>query len=443
MISLRQHQIDGDKFIMEGQHLGSLLWHGMGLGKTLTSLHSTRKLLAMQRAKGVMNPKFMVVIPKSASPTWQAECMTNAADLYKDMLLIPYSQLNKAMKLINYYDIRVVILDESQKLKTPKTNRGTDMSNMLKSLGDSTGGFKNGKFIMLSGTPMENSAAEIYTSWAILAAPNVHEAAIRLLDEKRYDKWGKTFAQRKEVHWKKHNGQEKSGATYEGIANPELLQELLAPIVHYRRVEDCIDLPEKQEIHIDLKLPDDKLLDDANIEEPEAYMALLEKLARAKTPHLLNWIADFMAGGKEQLVVFSNYRFPLQELYEKYPSQTVLITGEQTGDERKANITAFQTGKKRIIGLTYKAGAESLNLQNAHTTLYHGFPWHKAAVHQAMARTYRSGQKNFTLHYFMMSGQNDIRIRNLVEMKGHATQILEEQLLKENTGQEISLDNFI
>lgn len=447
MKTLRKHQLEGKDFIHKGQYLGVLLYHGMGLGKTLTTLSYVREKLAELRSKGVRNPKFIVVVPKSATITWQAECQAEAPDLVRDMIIVPYSQLNKAPKLIMYHDVRIVVLDESHKVKTPDTNRARDLAAMFAHLDASPGKFKYGKVIFLSGTPMENHAGEIYTTWAVCASPSAQEASLRLLDEKRYEKWGQTFAQRKEKHWKE-GGREKKGSTWEGIANADYLKQLLDPIVHYKRVSDCLDLPDKLEFIIDLNLPDDKLLKDANLEEPEAYMALLERLARAKTPYLLSWVDDFLKNGKEQLVVFATYKFPVQELQEKFPHQVVLVTGEQSTDERNANIQAFQQGKKRVIALTYKAGSDSLNLQNAHFSIYMGYPWHQASIDQAMARTFRSGQTETTRHYFMMSGYNDMRIKNLVKLKGDATKTLEdhlhaadkERLEKE---EEISLDFFL
>lgn len=445
-IVLRKHQVDAVNFIENSKHLGVLLWHGMGLGKTISSLTYTRNRLSTLRKEGINNPKFMVIIPKSAISTWQDECRKETPDLYKDMLLIPYSQLNKAPKLIQYYDIRIIIMDESHYIKSPETNRAKDLSEMFLSLHKSPHAFNKGKVILLSGTPMLNSAAELYTSWAILSSPNALEASIRVLGQEgeRYAKWTQTFAQKKETSWKKRNGEEKRGSNYEGVANSEMLKELLSPVVHYRRVSDCIDLPDKQETHIDLNLPDDKLLKDADIEEPEAYMALLERLSRAKTPHAIEWIKEFLHSSEDQLVLFSSYKFPIQEIFHRFVGKVVLVTGEETGAERKMNIEAFQKGKKRIIAMTYRAGAESLNLQNSCKALYLGFPWHDAAIKQAMARIYRQGQKNFTNHYFLFSGFNDKRILSLVRAKGQATSILEDALVNvDSVYTEKSLDFYI
>lgn len=439
MIIPRSYQLEGKQFIEKNKHLGTLLWWGLGLGKTLVSLWSIRDQLARLRAQGVASPKFLVIMPKSAITTWQVECQTNTPDLYRDMIMIPYSQLNKAPRLIMYYDIRIIVMDESHYIKSADTNRAKDLSAMLSHLDSSTGKFKNGKIIMLSGTPMLNSAAEFYTTWAILASPNCGEAATRLLDEKRYERWTKSFAMEKEKRWKTRGG-EKKGSMFEGVQNVEMLQELLGPITSYKRVADCIDLPEKQETHINLDLPDDKLLKDANIEEPENYMELLEKLSRAKTPHAIEWVKEFLHNGQEQLVIFSSYKFPIQEIRDRFPNVVVMVTGEENSNDRKSNIEAFQAKKKRIICLTYGAGAESLNLQNAHVALYLGWPWTDGKLKQAMGRIYRSGQKNFTLHFFLTSGFNDSRILTIVRNKEEATNEVEEAMMKRNV---IQVDDYI
>jgi superfamily II DNA or RNA helicase len=245
-----------------------------------------------------------------------------------------------------------------------------------------------------------------------------------------------SFAKQKEMKWEGYDPKRKkkvtkSGSRWEGVDNEDMLQQLLAPFVHFRRVEDCIDLPEKQEIPIDLGLPDDRLLKDANIEEPEAYMALLERLARAKTPHMLDWVEDFLQGTQEQLVVFAMYRFPIEELAEKYPKHVRLITGAEKGADRAQNLADFQQGKFRILAMTYKAGSESLNCQNAHKALYHGYPWTDGTLQQAMARIYRSGQQKKTMHYFLTSGENDMRILDLVLSKADATNKVQALLLNE------------
>jgi SNF2 family DNA or RNA helicase len=443
IIKPRRHQSELMQFHKSSKMMGTLAWHGMGLGKTLSTLWLARDHLAMLRKQGIKAPKFMVIVPKSAVPTWKVECHNQTPDLLTSMVIYPYSQLHNAVKSLKYMDVRMLVFDESHYLKSPATNRVEKLSDLLSEMSKINGKFENGKIIMLTGTPMPNAATELYTSWVICTSPNIEEASKRLRDPVRFDNWKRTFSKQKQITWTKGKGNRKTtrkSNRWEGVANEDKLQQLLAPFVHYKRVEDCLDLPDKQEIPIDLGLPDDKLLEDANIEEPEAYMALLERLARAKTPYMMEWVDDYLHAGDQQLLVFAQYRFPLEEMRERFPSHVRLITGAETAEDRAKNLSDFKAGKFRVLGMTFKCGSESLNLQNAFVSLYHGYPWTDGAVKQAMARTHRSGQARKTLHYFLTSGQNDQKILALVRAKEEATTKVEDLLLKEP---KLTLDTLI
>lgn len=450
MIIPRQHQAEAMRFFKTSPMLGGLLWHGMGLGKTLSALWLGRDHIGALKASGNASiPKVLVFCPKSAVTTWKVECHKNVPSLSRDLVIYPFSQLHNAIKSIKYMDVRFIILDESHYIKSPETNRVEALAEFLKELTKLNGKFQHGRILLLTGTPMPNSAAELYTSWAMCCAPDLNTAADRLLDKGRYENWKTSFSKKKETTFQKYDSRQrrkvtKTGSRYEGVANEDKLQQLLAPFVHFRRVEDCIDLPDKQEIPIDLGLPDDRLLKDANIEEPEAYMALLERLARAKTPHMIDWVQDFLdSDPMEQLVVFAQYRFPIEELREKFPKHVRLITGAETQADRAQNLSDFQTGKFRILAMTFKAGSESLNCQNARYSLYHGYPWTDGTLQQAMARTYRSGQTRKTMHYFLTSGYNDMRILDLVLGKAKATATVQTLLIEEKEIKITALDSLL
>lgn len=439
----RRHQAELIEFHKKSKMMGTLAWHGMGLGKTLSTLWIARDHLAKLRNEGVKSPKLMIILPKSAIPTWKVECHSKTPDLLSSMILYPYSQLHNAIKALKYSNVRMLVFDESHYLKSPDTNRVRTLSDFLIELEKCSGQFHKGRILMLSGTPMLNNALELYTSWAICTSSSLSDASKKIIDQVRIDNWRQIFSKKKEITFKKGKGPKQKTVKrnkWEGVTNEDKLQKLLAPFVHYRRVEDCIDLPDKIEIPIDLGLPDDQLLADANIEEPEAYMALLERLARAKTPYMMDWVRDYLDAGDQQLLVFANYRFPLEEMKEKFPDDVRLITGAELAIERATNLKEFKEGKFRVLGMTFKCGSESLNLQEAFVSLYHGYPWTDGAVKQAMARTHRSGQKKKTFHYFLTSGMNDQRILSLVRAKEEATTTVEDMLLKQT---KLTLDSII
>jgi SNF2 family DNA or RNA helicase len=144
---------------------------------------------------------------------------------------------------------------------------------------------------------------------------------------------------------------------------------------------------------------------------------------------MIEWVKDFLEGTTEQLVVFATHVFALRELEKAFPKDVKLIIGELSTGERTRHLTEFQGSKFRVLALSYQCGSESLNLQNASKALYLGYPWTDGKLKQAMARIYRQGQKNATMHYFLTSGECDQRILRLVRTKEEATNTVENLLL--------------
>lgn len=429
--------------------LGSMAWHDMGRGKTLSSLWEARELLNRLRQGGVLNPRFMVVCPVSAVTTWKAECQKECPDLVPHMVIYPYSQLHNALKALKYFDLRMIIFDESHAMKSTDTDRIKTVANFFHVIGTTNFNFQNGRIILATGTPLPNNAAELYTSWAMCSAQHPTQVAEWLADQKRIEDWKRAFSKKIEVGWTLRNGKKGHATKLEGLENEGLIQKLMKPIVHYRpRIEG---IPTAHEIEIDLGLSDDKLLEDADIEKPEAYMAAVERLSRAKTPYLIDWVKDFLASNKEQLIVFSLNRYAIDILKEKFPKDVRIMVGSGEGskkEDRARNITEFQEKKFRVFAMTYACGAESLNLQQCQYTVYHGYPWNDAKRRQAMARTDRPGQKFETYHYFLMSGYNDHKVMMNVKAKGEterkaASLFINENFKNESLNQKSLVDLFL
>jgi hypothetical protein len=417
--------------------MGSMAWHQMGLGKTLSCLWEARHLMATLRQGGATAPKFMVVCPKSAVPTWKVECYQETRDLMNDMIIVPYSQLHNVSKKLKYYDLRMIIFDESHKLKGTDTERIRHLATFMDEVGKINNQFRGGRIILATGTPLPNHAAELYTSWALCSAKHPVQAAEWITDAVRIDQWKHTFAKRQEISWVvgkgKPQAQQKRGHAVKltGVDNEDKLWALMNPIVHYVPL-DTSTLPPKQVNPVDLSLPDDDLLRDADLSRPEAYMALVERLARAKTPYMMQWVEDWLASTSEQLIVFAMNRYPIDQLKAKFPKKVRLIVGSGEGSsaaDRAANLADFQAGKFQVLAMTYAAGSESLNCQNCAYSLYLGYPWNSAMLDQAMARTYRQGQKRPTSHYVLTSGENDRRILHLVISKKETTERVQHLLL--------------
>lgn len=438
MIILKQHQLDGKAFLHSRTGLGGLLWHEMGLGKTLTSLHYIRERQAFLRTLGVVNTKFLVIMPKSASITWRKEVQKNAPDLWPAMVMLPVSRLKHFKKYMSHYDIRNIIVDESHYLKNPEADRTKEFGKILQWLAtQGIGKFQEGKIVFLTGTPYLNNAGELYASWATLTARSVMEAGQRLLSESMFQQWRSSFANKEEICFTKFD--RKQGRTIQVNAvnwtgtNKETrgkMDQLVASFTHYKKAEDCLDMPSKNTIEVDLGIKDDDLLKDANLDMPDYFTEALQKLSVAKTPHAIEWVKEFFnENPNRQLVIFSQYKAPIQSLKQVLGEHMVLVTGEEVGRSRDANINRFQEGKVKVIGLSYGAGAESINLQNTNYALYIGYPWTWGKLAQAMARIWRQGQTKPTFHYFLLSGESDRRVLEKVMTKQEETQELEKAMM--------------
>ena len=389
---LREHQKDFVRFFKQSQTLGILAWHDMGLGKTLSSLHIGLHYCRILRERGE-EAELAIVCPKSIVTVWQEHLRVffNRSDA-RYVKIIPYSQLSKHAKNTRPY--KFVILDEVHYLRNMGTQRFGFFLGFLGSLGE----FGNGRIMALSGTPMVNNGADLFPIYALCNAPNLTQALITLHTKSNYYKWRGMFTIRNATVF---------GVKYEGLRNEKVLYEKLGRVTHRKKLENCIDMPDMTTQTLDLKLKDDVLLRDVDINNPDAYMSVLEALSRAKTPKLVEFVRDEFVETGKQCIVFSVHKEALKSLSERFKSKVALITGDQGQNERQRILKAFKDGSVQILGITYACGAEGLNLQHCQYAVYHSYPWTSALFEQAQARIHRPGQKNKTLHYVLTSGECD------------------------------------
>lgn len=438
LLTPKTHQQELVNFITSRPN--TLAWHEVGLGKTLSAVWSARILLARIRNHpdpliSSSNPKALIVLPKYLAPQWRAEIMAHTPDMYNLCVFLPYSQLHRAATMVRYYDVRVIIFDESHYMKGQGTQRVSLVADMLQKISAAKYGFKGGSLICLTGTPMPNSAAELYTTWAMLGAPNLEEAVNRLRSKKRYNKWLLSFTEQEEktfITINKATGAKRYNrrlGTLKSANNADLVTELIKGFTHFRKAIDCLDTGEPNEIFTDLGINDDKLLEDADITKPEAYMALVERITRAKVPHAIKWINDFvMANPGERLLVFCPYKWALNELQKRFSSKASLIHGDIPEDARSLAKNNYNKGTKPHVYGSYGTMALGHNLQAGHHSLYIGYPWAPKTIRQAQGRTNRQGQTNITHHHFLMSGQNDRRVLALLREKEKGISAVEASL---------------
>jgi SNF2 family DNA or RNA helicase len=427
----RIHQLELKDALLSAKGNGVIGYHGMGLGKTYTTILAARVLITRFRPIYGDMVRVVVTCPKSAILTWKQELSKFAPDLIPYFIIVPYSQLKKFNMRIAKSNFHYVLLalDECHYIKNPQADRTIDFAIMLQHMAPTF----HGKILPLTGTPIPNDGAEIYVNFWLVASPNIPAAIGKILDRGQFEKFRQMFTHESQATIKVKDFANPSGfsyrqvTSYKGVAEEEKFYQLIAPYVHYRRARDCVDMPEDLVIPVRLDIPDDDMLKGANMEMPDAYMSKLERIATAKTPYAVAWLEEFFKLD-EQIVIFSLFTKGLRVLEQTFQGKIKLITGTESQTERAQTIIAFQQGKLKGIAMSYGAGAESLNLQNANNTLYLNFPWHDDKLAQAMARTSRSGQVRRTNHYFLFSGENDQACYERVLQKRSFNESLRERL---------------
>ena len=413
---LREHQKDFVRFFKKSKTLGILAWHDMGLGKTLSSLHIGMHYTRILRERGQV-AKLAIVCPKSIVTVWEEHIRDFFKGDFGRVSIIPYSQLKKYSVTGKKLPYKFLILDECHYLRNKDTQR---LGHFLGFLGN-LGSFHQGRIIALSGTPMINSGLDLFVPYTLCSAKNLEEALVNLHMKQPYYKWRATFTKKNITHF---------GIKYEGIQNEKKLFDLLAKMTHRKKLENCIDMPPMTTMPIDLKIKDDRLLLDVDINNPDAYISVLEALSRAKTPKLIEYVKENYIETGLQTIVFSVYKEALKMLQERFPKKVALITGEQSSKERERVLKAFKEGKIQVLGLSYACGAEGLNLQHCQHAVYHSYPWTSALMDQAQARIHRPGQKKKTFHYVLTSGECDRHIFYTVMRKRHSINKLETMMAK-------------
>ena len=412
MYELKLHQKALVRVFNKCPYMGMLLWHEMGLGKTLTALHCAKYYRkALVEKKGATKIRTLVICPKSIVNVWKSHIEDFMPDFERYVDIEPYSQLHNVHKSIRYVDYRFVILDECHNLRNLGTQRFKNFLKCLVSLEKT--GFQYGRFMLLSGTPMVNSGLDWFTPYSLCIAGSPGQAAAYLTNKRRVRSWKANFTQMDKTPW---------GIKHKGVNNINRLTKMLCEITHKKELLECVDLPNKQLITIDLKLSDDALLNDVDVSVPSSYISELEALGRAKTPHLIDYVKDTLESAG-RLVVFSMFKGPLYALRDAVEG-VELVTGDINLKEKQAVIERFREGKTKVLAMTYQTGSEGLNLQMCHHAIYHSYPWTYASFEQAQARIHRLGQTQKTTHHIIVSGANDKHIFRTVMSKKRAVEIV-------------------
>ena len=420
---LRPYQIEGVAHLYALHQLGChpLLADEMGLGKTVQTL-------ALLHAKDSLELPDLVTCPASVVPVWQKEATKHFPKLKVRVLckeetfeqtdepclwIASYTQLRRHRHLLDQIEFRYAVLDEAQLIKNPKAKvtqacLSIDAHHRL----------------ALSGTPIENSALDLWTIFRFLM-PGLLGA-------------------RKELE---------KCLTEDSSKTLQLLRRQVTPFVLRRMKNDvAAELPPKLETELPCPLNDEqrkayRALADGGLQEHgndlheairQSSMHVFSLLTRlrqaccdlgllpgrehlpasgAKSDLLIEKLHDLSSSGAKVLV-FSQFTTFLALLKKRIkieiPALEVLELTGSTRDRSKP-VDRFESSKDPVVMLaSLKAAGLGVTLKSADYVFLMDPWWNPAVEEQAIDRAHRLGREKPTFVYRMVAqGTIEERVRQL------------------------------
>ena len=394
--TLRQYQEVGLGWLMAMQkaHLGACLADDMGLGKTIQVL----ALLEDVRLRPSHLPS-LVVLPFSLIFNWQEECRKFAPQMRTlvhhgagrrisqelfnkyDIVFTTYGTLRNDAPKMSGIDFEYCILDESQNIK----NHDSSSAQAARCI-------KAHHRIAMTGTPIENSLAELFSQLDFLN-PGMFNISAFLK---------------------------------KGQASIEALRNGVKPFILRRTKQEVAkDLPPKTEQLLFCNMEDDEkeqydqLLayyqkelfgDEGNKPQDMQVLAALTRLRQAachpgllnpaksnansaKLELLLENLEAVVAEGHKALVFsqFTSFLKIIRVRLEKLDIGYCYLDGE-TKDRAQLVASFGNDPDKKVFLISLKAGGVGLNLTAAEYVYLVDPWWNPAAEAQAIDRAYRIGQ---------------------------------------------------
>lgn len=421
----------------------------MGCGKTLTTIAVAGALYNLGKIDRVL-----VVAPTSVCSVWPHDLNQFATFPWETRVLLgdkkkrlkalnelenwPFKALRIAV--INYesthregifealaaYKPDLIVCDESQRIKNPSAAQ----SKALHKLGDAAP-FR----MILSGTPVQNNAVDLYSQYRFLD-PAVYGANFYAF-KNRYCIMG-GYGQHQIV----------------GYRNMDELVEKEHSVAYRVTKEECLDLPQQTFINRYVQFTDaeqaiyEQLRKSSFLELETGenvtattiltmYLRLMQltggfltadestrpkQVNTAKLDALADIVDDYVVDAGKKLVIFARFRAEIaaiENLLRLRKIQYGSIYGDVPMEERGKIVEDFQTNPdtKVFVAQIQTAGL-GITLHAASTAVFYSYDYNYANYAQALARIHRIGQRlPVTYIHLVVDGSIDEKILAALENK--------------------------
>ncbi|MBM6841934.1 DEAD/DEAH box helicase [[Clostridium] spiroforme] len=441
---LRDYQKDGYVWLhtLKDYGFNGILADDMGLGKTL-------QIIALLESLSTDKPS-LVVCPSSLIYNWEDEvhkfskvlkitCITGMQNVRKEIIehidqgiyVTSYDYMRRDYELYENVDFEYVILDEAQYIKNQKTQNARSVKTLNAS-----------HKLALTGTPIENSLAELWSIFDFLMPQYLFN-----------------------YHYFQ-NYYEKDIVKNKDESKTAQLKRMVEPFILRRNKKDVLkELPDKIEQNLILPFNDEEKklyiasLAQVNKELSELYniegsdkMQILKMLTRLRQlclePRMiyenidhpsskLKACMDLLKTFKEnnqKVLLFSSFTQALDLISEECRKAGIAyykLTGSTKKETRRELIANYQKDDTNVFLISLKAGGTGLNLTAAEAVIHFDPWWNVSAQNQATDRAYRIGQKhNVQVINLVMKDSVEEKILKLQKEKKE----LADMFVENNTG---------
>jgi SNF2 family DNA or RNA helicase len=442
LAKLRPYQERGLSWLafLAAAGLGACLADDMGLGKTVQLL----ALEAVQRTENPGGPPTLLLCPMSLVGNWQREAARFAPALRvyahhgrerlregelagrlaeTDLMVTTYATATRDIDELAGCEWQRVVLDEAQAVKNSRSQAARAVRRL-----------RAGQRVALTGTPVENRLAEL---WSLMDFLN--PGLLGPADQ---------FRARYAIPVERH-GQTEPAERLRAITRPYVLRRL--------KTDPAIisDLPEKIEIKQYCRLTteqaslyqsvvDDmleKIENSEGIERRGNVLAAMAKLKQVcnhpalllhdrsavgtrsgKVIRLEEICEEILAEGDKALLFTQFTEFAamlLPHLAARFGTDIAYLHGGTSKKRRDDLVTSFQSDDgPPLFLLSLRAGGTGLNLTAANHVIHLDRWWNPAVENQATDRAFRIGQKrNVQVRKFICTGTLEERIDEMIEEK--------------------------
>lgn len=436
---LRDYQVQGYKWLryLHKNKLGGCLADDMGLGKTLQAI---TLLAGIYYAEKESRPS-LIVMPRSLLFNWEQEVRKFADRLTTytyygatrnieeamehNLIFTTYAIMRNDIEQWKEQEFYYVVLDESQNIKNMQTQASKAV--ML---------LQSEHRLALSGTPIENSLAELYSLFRFLNPAMFGSADMfntqYLTPIQKHDDKNATADLRRKIYPFILRRLKKDVLTelpdkieqtlYVEMSDEQAKYYEQRRLFYKQAIEQQVNMKGLQQSQFFIFQAMNELRQIASIPEAQTEGRIASPKAELLVEQLLDAVAN-----NHKVLVFVNFLHAIETISEQLDEQGIdFVTMTGSTKNRQELVERFQKDTDcKVFLMTLKTGGTGLNLTAADIVFIFDPWWNKAAESQAIDRAHRIGQRSTVLSYRLItSGTIEDKIVQLQDKKSQLFQTI-------------------